>query len=388
MKGKFIACLVSLACVIMLATPVMAAGSIDTSVVSGTLPFVINNLNVSAIDYYSATISWQTNFPADSQVEYGTNTSYGSTTPLADTTVPVPSHTVQLIGLASGTTYHFSVMSYATINDTPTPVVSNDSSFTTLIGPPTIIPTITLTTTPTTTPAATPVTTPTTTPANTPGTTPTTTATPMTLSQQVTAYYNLTTQSDVILDSQGVSQTAGQIRTTDGNVTLNVAAGTKMLTAQGRSITRVLAILPTSVPPPPPQGAIVATYDFGPSGATFVPPLTMILKYDLANLEPGVSEKTLYIAYWDGTQWQKLASTVDTVNNTVTAQVPHFTDFAILGQIATTTPITTPISTPITTITPPPAPTTQWPLIIGTIVAIIVIGLIIFFLIARKRKNE
>lgn len=134
----------------------------------------------------------------------------------------------------------------------------------------------------------------------------------------------------------------------------------------------------------------MAPYDFGPTGATFVPPLIMTLKYDPARLPPGMTESTLYIAFWDGTQWQKLTTTVNTTAKTVTARVPHFTDFAILGQVATTTPTIITISTPLPAITPTPtpAPIPQWPLIIGIIAAVIVVGLIISFLIARKRRSE
>ena len=147
----------------------------------------------------------------------------------------------------------------------------------------------------------------------------------MIFSQPSTTGTNLVTQTNVTLNSQGVSQTSGQIATTDGNVSFNVAAGTQMLNAQGQPITEVLANILTSVPPPPPQSTVVQPYEFGPSGATFVPPMTMTLKYDPAKLPPGVSESTLYIAYWDGSQWQKLTSTVDTATKTVTALVPHFT---------------------------------------------------------------
>lgn len=53
------------------------------------------------------TITWTTNEPATSQVEYGLTTGYGTITAL-DTTL-VTSHSVALLNLTAGATYHFRV---------------------------------------------------------------------------------------------------------------------------------------------------------------------------------------------------------------------------------------------------------------------------------------
>jgi hypothetical protein len=211
-------------------------------------------------------------------------------------------------------------------------------------------------------------------------TTPTTSTTPTTpviLSQQVTTGTNLVIQSNVFLDNQGISQAGGQIATADGKVSFNVAAGTQMLNAQGQPLTEILVSIPTSVPPPPPQGSIVAFYDFSPAGATFTPPMTLILKYDPVTLPLGVSPDTLYISYWDGSQWQKLTSTIDTVADTVTALVPHFTDFAVIGQVVTTAPTKT-IPTKTKTIA-------QWWLL--PIIGVAVVAVILIIIGSRRRRT-
>ncbi|HWR17320.1 MAG TPA: fibronectin type III domain-containing protein [Terriglobales bacterium] len=64
----------------------------------------ITNANVPTIGFDSATISWTTNIPATSQVEYGTTTAYGTNLP-ADPTL-VTQHSVIITGLQSGVTYH------------------------------------------------------------------------------------------------------------------------------------------------------------------------------------------------------------------------------------------------------------------------------------------
>jgi hypothetical protein len=74
----------------------------------------------------------------------------------------------------------------------------------------------------------------------------------------------------------------------------------------------------------------VCSYSFGPAGATFSPAVTMTLKYGTP-LPSGLTEAGLYIAYWDGSTWNKLDSAVNTAAQEVTASVTHFTIFAVRG---------------------------------------------------------
>ena len=94
---------------------------------SATTPYLtISNVSSSFITSSSATISWTTDAPADSQVAYGTTTDYGQLSTL-DTTL-VTSHSQTLTGLAESTLYHYQVRS----NDANgNPSASLDSFFTT-----------------------------------------------------------------------------------------------------------------------------------------------------------------------------------------------------------------------------------------------------------------
>ena len=94
-------------------------------------PPAISAVAASGITSSGATITWTTNQASTSQVQYGTTTSYGSTTTL-DTSL-VTSHSQTLSGLAAGTLYHYRVIS-TNANGTST---SSDYTFTTL-GPPAI----------------------------------------------------------------------------------------------------------------------------------------------------------------------------------------------------------------------------------------------------------
>jgi hypothetical protein len=95
-------------------------------------PPVISNLGSINITSNSATITWLTDEPADSQVEYGLTTSYGNLS-LLDSNL-VSNHSVTLSGLTANTTYHYRVGSKDAAGNL---ALSGDYSFTTASsGPP------------------------------------------------------------------------------------------------------------------------------------------------------------------------------------------------------------------------------------------------------------
>jgi len=69
----------------------------------------ISNASAGSVTATSAIVSWTTNVPADSQVQYGPTTGYGSLTPIDGTLVT--SHSVLMTGLTPGTLYHFQTVS-------------------------------------------------------------------------------------------------------------------------------------------------------------------------------------------------------------------------------------------------------------------------------------
>jgi cell division septation protein DedD len=186
------------------------------------------------------------------------------------------------------------------------------------------------------------------------------------------------------------------------------------------------------LPQAPDGNAIVLAYSFSPNGAKFDLALTITFTYDPTDLPSGIAENDLYIAYFDGTQWQKLETIADPLTKTVTAKVSHFSNFALMGEVSlpqatnnltptpvpaatpnptpaptktpaptptpTLTPMATPTANPTTTITPPtttpatvqaPVKGTNWWLIAGIIVGVIIVLLIVAFLwLKRKYKSN
>ncbi|HLL52240.1 MAG TPA: S8 family serine peptidase [Myxococcaceae bacterium] len=85
------------------------AAALNVTVSLDTTPPTISAVSTSSITPTSAVISWTTNEEADTQVQYGTTTSYGASTPL-DANL-VTSHRVTLTGLLKNTRYNYRVRS-------------------------------------------------------------------------------------------------------------------------------------------------------------------------------------------------------------------------------------------------------------------------------------
>jgi len=313
---------------ILFAAPAMAGGAITGSF---TVPLVASALAASDISLNAATISWQTNGLSDSQVEYGTDASYGLVA--SQPTDATNSHSVRLNGLASATIYHYRVKS--TCIDGV--AVSTDNTFTTLAVPPPPI---------TTTAATTP--------------TPTTTATtpPPVVSTTGEAAWTPT--------ASGVTPTTVTVGSTDNKSSVTIPQGTKALDKDGTPLKAITCNPPASLPPPPTSN-ILAAYDLGPTGATFQTPITVAMKFDPAALPAGVSASNLIIAFYDTAAgvWTPLGNIViDTVNHTISCTTTHFTQFAMMTAPApkpvvttstttTTTATLTTTTTTTTTLAPP-----------------------------------
>jgi phosphodiesterase/alkaline phosphatase D-like protein len=87
----------------------------------------------AAVTSTAAMVTWTTNEPADSRVEYGLTTSYGSMSPLSSTLTT--SHSIGLSGLTASTLYHYRVLSRDALGN---PSASADMTFTT--APPDLTP--------------------------------------------------------------------------------------------------------------------------------------------------------------------------------------------------------------------------------------------------------
>ncbi len=143
-----------------------------------------------------------------------------------------------------------------------------------------------------------------------------------------------TTDVSGMVSEAGVFQEPATALSEDGLCTFTIPEGTVGLTAELEPLTEI-NILEMDDPPPPPEDAHVIglTYDFGPDGVIFDPPITLIFSYDPADILEGVAEEDLVIAWYDEAagEWVELEGcVVDPETNTITAPVSHFTAFGAM----------------------------------------------------------
>lgn len=109
-----------------------AAGNTSSFSSNGTVVIDLTGPIISSVnstpDTTSVDITWTTDEASSSQVNYGTTISYGTDTSLADTSPRVTSHTVNISGLSTCTTYHYRVRS---IDSSGNESISTDETFTT-----------------------------------------------------------------------------------------------------------------------------------------------------------------------------------------------------------------------------------------------------------------
>ena len=161
------------------------------------------------------------------------------------------------------------------------------------------------------------------------------------------------------INSSGFILSDAKLTTKDGKATLNIAYKTKLLSNLGNPLSLLTVVDATSTPVPPVNNALLCAYTFGPDGAKFDPPINLTLRFDPGTLPEGIQEDTLFVAYWDGSQWISLESNVDTSTHTVSAPLSHFSTYSLLGKFVTPTstpaPAPIPASTPADEVIPSPA---------------------------------
>ena len=159
--------------------------------------------------------------------------------------------------------------------------------------------------------------------------------------------------TDLTIDGSGVSQSAVQLRSKDMSMSLDIPEGTKLLDADGGALTNITAAKLESVTAPPSERAVIVAYDFGPDGAKFEPPLTLTLNFGEASLPSKVDLNSLQLVSWDGSSWVEIFGQVDLAAKTITAQISHFSQYALIcsSLVPTDIPTTPLVTTSVETLT-------------------------------------
>ncbi len=127
-----------------------------------------------------------------------------------------------------------------------------------------------------------------------------------------------------------------EIISQDGLLKMTIPKGTIALDKNGKPLSTLYVNVEQNPRSPPEYSHIIGlAYDFGPPGATFDPPITFTWKYNPDELPENVAEEDLVVACFieDAEEWEECLSKVNTGTNRVTAEVSHFTHFAIIGAL-------------------------------------------------------
>ena len=158
------------------------------------------------------------------------------------------------------------------------------------------------------------------------------------------------------VNAQGIFNQNINIWSDDQNALVSIPSGTTGLTSGGAPLTQI-SMIHTTTPPAFQAGAgmVDLAYDITPNGITFDPAVT--LTFTIYNLPASLDPGTLQIAYYDTTQnaWITVPTTFNATNNTVAAQISHFTVYAVTyGVKPLNTDVTAISATATTLINSPP----------------------------------
>ena len=297
-----------------------------------------------------------------------------TSTPTATATGTLPTGTPTPTATSTSTPTHTATPTGTWLTATPTDTAT-DSPTGSLTATPTdsMTPTATFTITPTASPTFTP--TPTSTPTNTSTPTPTFTGTwyTPTPTNTGTATWTSTnttthtptgtttnmptntatctpTETNTITPTAGIIGTplaaASQMVNPLALTTVTAGGATVVLSAGSFSQPATVTVLEyASSSAPAPQGALQVSFmpdvfhiDAGglepQSGAS----VTITLPYDPASIPSGYTPADLAIAYFNGTSWVTLPTTVNTTDDTVTVVTNHFSWWAVVLRLHTPTP--------------------------------------------------
>jgi parallel beta-helix repeat protein len=139
-------------------------------------------------------------------------------------------------------------------------------------------------------------------------------------------------EGNVPTDETGRVTSTTIIESTDGKVTLRIPAGTSAKNHTGEPLRSITYPYPRTMT----NTNAIAAYETGPDGATFSPPIDLVMEYDPADLPEGVDVSGLVIKEYSTTlpRWVSLPSEVNMETHTVTAKVEHFTVFALFAEKA------------------------------------------------------
>ena len=128
------------------------------------------------------------------------------------------------------------------------------------------------------------------------------------------------------------------IQNGNGELYFSLPEGTRMLNREGKPPAMIMIdpITPSELPPSPSDDSVILMPFTIHPALTIDPIMKVTIHYDKGELDAGINEEDLVLAYYDESRekWVMLPTEVDVEANTVTAWVSHTSIFAILSNIA------------------------------------------------------
>jgi len=124
----------------------------------------------------------------------------------------------------------------------------------------------------------------------------------------------------------------------NGELYFSLPEGTRILNREGKPPATIMIdpITPSELPPSPSDDSVILMPFIIQPALTIDPLMKVTIHYDEGELDAGINEEDLALAYYDEARekWVMLPTEVDVEANTVTAWVSHTSIFAILSNIA------------------------------------------------------
>ena len=126
----------------------------------------------------------------------------------------------------------------------------------------------------------------------------------------------------------------GNIRYSGNNqiISLDIKSGTRIVANDGSPVESVSIQPGTNVPPAPSGQNIISAVEFGPTGSVFSSPIVVVFGYDPTQVPQGINVDGLTLVYFDNqtSKWINCDYTVDTQNHQITANISHFSLYAVM----------------------------------------------------------
>jgi hypothetical protein len=124
-------------------------------------------------------------------------------------------------------------------------------------------------------------------------------------------------------------------QSSDNIIQINIPKDTVGTDSMGvRLINIAIEKMIVNTPPPPDDAVIVGSvYSITPDDANFEPAISLTMSYSDNQVPYGVAEKNLIIGIFNPStgEWEKIPSSINLAENTVTASLEHFSTYALLA---------------------------------------------------------